>query len=267
MPQFGLIEHPTYVKQRIKEIARSIRSQASQEQRLRFDPYHCAFSLGLNITEANLPKGMSGRLRLDSEKPEIVLQRTDSRVRKRYTVCHEMAHLSFIESTPSLPRERGEIELIPEVERREERLCDMIAAELLMPESVFIKQAASIPASYDSLILLAKDFEVSIAAALIRIRNMHLWSVGVMHCQFDEKESIVRRLFTWVSICRKVRSREQRMRLSYEFEGALEASRKFIQKNPLSITTGKRLKFNDFVIHLLSSNSNRKIKAVAFRQL
>ena len=107
VPQFGYLEHPTYIRQRVKEIARTFRVASYQVGKVPFDPFKCAESLGIVVRCVDLPEGISGQLRRDLAQPVIEVEREDNQMRKRYTVCHELAHLCFLKRPPALPSERG----------------------------------------------------------------------------------------------------------------------------------------------------------------
>ena len=101
--QFGTLEHETYVRGRVSAMARFFRACSKQRRVLPFDPYTCARRLGLDVCEKELARGISGQLRLDLPQPMIEVNRTDGRLRKRYTVCHELAHLCFTEKNLLYP--------------------------------------------------------------------------------------------------------------------------------------------------------------------
>ena len=102
----------------------------------------------------------------------------------------------------------GEIDRIPEVQKREERLCDRIAAELLMPETAFLRHARLRPPSFNALTSLARIFEVSISATLIRLRESRAWSLGVLDCQFDARSEAFRRRSGWTTVSRSIRGKK-----------------------------------------------------------
>ncbi len=266
VPQFGAIEHPTYVGKRVKETARLLRSHSNQNGKVPFDPYRCAASFGLAIQEVPLPGAISGRLRMDLSPPTIELKREEVRVRKRYTVCHELAHLCFFQETPALPRERGETEKILTVRKREERICDMIAAELLMPETRFLRCAKLLGSpSLDAITSLARTFDVSIAAVLQRIRETRSWSIGVLDCEIDVDNGGFRRRSKWISVCRAVRSAHSRLEISLEVTRALDATERFLKARPKSIARCVNLRFRDIKVYLFRYASKNRLRAIALR--
>ena len=71
----------------------------------------------------------SGELRREGSGFAVVYSSALSPARRRFTVAHELAHALFETSGRNCPR----------VGRELERLCDKIAAELLMPRKVFLE--------------------------------------------------------------------------------------------------------------------------------
>ena len=267
LPQFGLLEHRAYTRERIKEIVYALRACSGQVGELRFDPYLCATSLGLIVREVELPKGISGQLRLDLPHRTIEIEHTDGRLRQRYTVCHEIAHLCFLKETPALPRERGEIRQIPDVQRREERLCDMIAAELLMPETAFLRHAKAVsPPSLNALTSLSGIFDVSLSAVLLRLRYLRVWSLGITDWQLDVSHGIPKRGYGWTSVCRSVRDIQERLCILSQIDRALKISGHFLRTNPGRACSSTSLKFRDFNVYFVRINSGTKIRAIAVKQ-
>ncbi len=231
-----------------------------------FDPYRCAASFGLVVCDGVLPKGISGRLRTDLSPPAIELKREEIRVRKHYTVCHELAHLCFFKEAPALPRERGEIEEIHRVQSREERICDMIAAELLMPETTFLRSVKLIgPPSLDAITSLARTFDVSVAAVLQRIRETRSWSMGVLNCEINVGNDGFRCRSKWISVCRAVRGAHSQSETSLEIARALDATERFLKTKPESIVRCVNLRFRDFKVDVLRYASEKRLRAIVLK--
>jgi Zn-dependent peptidase ImmA (M78 family) len=158
--------------------AKAIRSACGQMGRIPFDANDCAESFGIRIRLALLPKGIAGRIARDGEGYRIDLQSSDPRGRQRFTLAHELSHLAFDSARPSLPHEKGIAYEVAHIHRREEALCDRIAAELLMPASIFRRRAKDLLPSFSSLVHLAQEFDVSITAVIGRIQTLGAWSTG-----------------------------------------------------------------------------------------
>lgn len=125
----------------------------------------------LNVTRieaGDLPA--SGQLQRDRDGLKVVYSRDLSPARRRFTIAHELAHALFEATGPGCPRVGVELE----------RLCDMIAAELLMPQQEFIARTGA-SSDISQLLKLARTFEVSRAAAAIRYAQLREVSVFELH--------------------------------------------------------------------------------------
>ena len=99
----------------------------------------------------------SGELRRDRKGLVIVYSPYLSLERRRFTIAHEMAHALFETSGPRFPRYGRELE----------RLCDMFAAEILMPKEAFLK-AVGLGISLNKVFELSDVFQTSLSATAIR---------------------------------------------------------------------------------------------------
>lgn len=139
--------------------------------RLPIDPVRIAQRMGVDVREANMPPQVSGSLvkKTDSD-PVILVQRSDSENRKRFTCAHEIGH--YI-------RRAGDSE-IKYVDLREamyqkgsdpeEVFANAFAASLLMPEGIVRRfHGEGIP-----LWQMAARFKVSAEAMRWRLVNLGL---------------------------------------------------------------------------------------------
>jgi Zn-dependent peptidase ImmA (M78 family) len=178
-PQFGTLEDGVALKKRAQLVAREIRAACGQLRAVPFDPRGCAEHFGLNVQGTDLPGDLSGRLSSFRDVPRIEFNQTHPETRVRFTISHELGHLCFLDKKPISPRERGEIGAVPKAQQREERLCNMIATELLMPAAAFRRIAGALRPSLGSLGQMKELFGVSTASLLRRICELRVWSVGV----------------------------------------------------------------------------------------
>lgn len=100
--------------------------------------------------------------------------------RRRFTLAHELAHWAL--AHPGSPKT---------VYRRigsggdEERLCDEVAASLLMPRQ-WTLTFQSRPQNLSILRLMAKRADVSLSAALVRNREVNHWHKSLLRFSLDE---------------------------------------------------------------------------------
>jgi Zn-dependent peptidase ImmA (M78 family) len=95
--------------------------------------------------------------------------------RRRFSLAHEIAH-TLLRSAPAGCKHRtlatSTTVSRPRSRHREERLCDMLAAEILMPEIPFQRWISHAEASIRAIEATATHFEVSLQAAAIRFGEM-----------------------------------------------------------------------------------------------
>jgi hypothetical protein len=102
----------------------------------------------------------AGELRKSDDGFEIAICSHDSSERTRFTIAHEIGHAVFERTGAHRPRSGKELELI----------CDMIAAEILMPRNL-LRQFDHREPTMAQIIKLAKTFDTSLTAMAIRCAN------------------------------------------------------------------------------------------------
>jgi hypothetical protein len=101
----------------------------------------------------------------------IVLNRSARMTRNRFTLAHELCHTFFYEYVP-------EIKFSPHsTDPAEERLCNLGAAELLMPAKLVRRIIKGQPICLDTLKRVAAQFHVSNEAMVLRLNELRLWRV------------------------------------------------------------------------------------------
>jgi hypothetical protein len=113
----------------------------------------------LNISAFEPISGLpfSGELRKDGNYFKVVYSTSLSPGRRRFTIAHELAHAIFETTGPNCPRYGRELE----------RICDMLASEILLPRQVFIERAGS-DCSPQKIFKLAGEFQTSLMATALR---------------------------------------------------------------------------------------------------
>ena len=117
---------------------------------------------GIDAMLVPLPSGYT--VVIDEKAPES---------RQHYSLAHELAHIMLLElesSTQELPKARRfrSSSSTADKWKAEERLCDEIAAELLMPEKLFTAEVREMGRSLEHMPQLAKLFRTSLTATAIR---------------------------------------------------------------------------------------------------
>lgn len=104
---------------------------------------------------------ISGELRKRGNGLAIVYSSSLSPARRRFTVAHELGHAVFEGTGPNCPRYGRELE----------RICDMLAAEFLMPRNIFMARAGSSLAP-PAVLALARNFGTSVMATALRCQQL-----------------------------------------------------------------------------------------------
>ena len=99
----------------------------------------------------------SGELHRDKDGYRIICSSEQSRPRQRFTVAHELAHVILERTGRNAPRAGSGVE----------RVCDMLAAECLLPTDVFEAQLSR-SLTLPDVVQLARTFETSLIATARR---------------------------------------------------------------------------------------------------
>jgi hypothetical protein len=111
------------------------------------------------ITYEEIP--FSGELRPSNGGFAVVCSVHLSPARRRFTIAHELSHAIFEKSGPNCPRNGAELE----------RLCDMLATELLMPRRAFLERCGTDP-DINTIFELARVFQTSVTTTAIRCAEL-----------------------------------------------------------------------------------------------
>jgi hypothetical protein len=109
---------------------------------------------------------VSGELRPDGDGFKVIYASHLSPSRRRFTIAHEMGHAFFETTGPNCPRFGEELE----------RICDMLATEILMPKDIFLQRAGH-ELSIQKVFELARLFDTSLVATAIRCAELQRVSV------------------------------------------------------------------------------------------
>lgn len=135
---------------------------------------------GVRVVGKDLSNDESAYISYNEENDEftIYVNANHSKERQRFSIAHELAH--YIEHKDKIKElKQVDREGIHSLSRDEEEKADSIAADILMPESVFkesllklgIKEKIDI-ITENIVNSLAKEFNVSFVASILRIRSL-----------------------------------------------------------------------------------------------
>lgn len=136
-----------------------------------------AHFLGFKVSRKELPDGEAGSTFERRGQKHILVNEKDGVLRQRFTVLHEIAHHVL-----ELPSKHGEKVPADELERftgrhPEEVLCDIFAAECLVPWELIQPLAEEKDFTLEHLAELAEQFQASracIASRFAQASNYHL---------------------------------------------------------------------------------------------
>ncbi len=133
--------------------------------------------------------GQQGLL-LDPELGLILIEERDRPARQRFTIAHELLEMLFA-TMPTRPDAHGRnVGNFPHWTK--ERLCNIGAAELLMPAATFLPRAQQFGVSFDTARALAIEYEVSLAASLIRMATIGPGRHAVVLWRMKNKSSEIK---------------------------------------------------------------------------
>ena len=117
--------------------------------------------------------GIEAMLVPSPEGYSVLINEKAPATRKNFSLAHELGHIMVMETDccnerlPKATRFRSAVSANDEW-KAEERLCDEIAAELLMPERMFLTEIEELGRSFKQLPELANAFGTSLTATAIR---------------------------------------------------------------------------------------------------
>jgi hypothetical protein len=117
-----------------------------------------------------------GRIENTPGYTRITLKARSSRDRQRFTLAHELGHVLLDDPAVALEVRRA----YPELDDVE-RLCEVFAAELLMPRAWIERDFSALPQGFDTLGYLARKAGVSMSAALVQLVHHAQWPTTLLY--------------------------------------------------------------------------------------
>lgn len=128
---------------------------------------------------ANATMVEDGRLEQDGTTATIFLRTGLSDSRRRFTIAHELGHRLLLH--PRAPAERHRRRLAGD---SEERLCDDLAAAILLPRSWVLAEFRGAPHRLKSVRRLSAMTATSLSASLVRLSEVAGWSESLLRFRF-----------------------------------------------------------------------------------
>jgi hypothetical protein len=130
------------------------------------------------IRHARMRGTLLGTLTERSQGLTVTLNEREP-LKARFTLAHEIAH-TLVEPTAASPVAAVLTERRPRTAGARERLCDDVAAEILMPHDLFGAALEAQPLSIDGLRALAGRFQASLQSTARRIGELSARPVEVL---------------------------------------------------------------------------------------
>lgn len=112
----------------------------------------------------NLSEDEAGSCTIISGRRVIFVNGRHSPERQRFTILHELGHIVLgIVSSHSAKTKTSDL-ISYRKKPKEEILCDIFAAELLLPEHLFHHDVAKVPVGFDSIEKLSTIYEASLTS-------------------------------------------------------------------------------------------------------
>jgi len=147
--------------------------------------------------------GVAGRLLSMGDHYVAEINASNPETRQRFTIGHEIGH-TFFQDMSQIADTETSCGSSNYEHMLEERLCDVFAAEFLMPESRFREITADHLPSMKSVCRIAEIFKVSMFAAIRRIISLDLWPATLLFFRSEGNKGLKFRNST---AARSVRSR------------------------------------------------------------
>lgn len=135
-----------------------------------FDPVALASALGILVEDcAEITEG-EGRIFPRGQHVVIQVKPGSNQERRRFTICHEIAHTCFPDAFEYV-RNRS-VDLSLDAHKRFENLCDLGAAELLMPVENFTEDMPPSPPLVQDILRLSQLYFASMEATVRRVVDL-----------------------------------------------------------------------------------------------
>jgi hypothetical protein len=155
------------IRERAKEVLAHTRSMGWSGPP--FDPRVLASCLGIKVRMELLgPERDAYIYPLNATELEIVYDPTRPASRQNFSICHEVSHTLFPDGY-EMVRNRSRARERFDPDRELEYLCDVAAAELLLPETEFMDDVERYGFGLDSVAILRERYQASRQAVILRM--------------------------------------------------------------------------------------------------
>jgi hypothetical protein len=132
----------------------------------------------LDITPADLIE--DGHLEYTPRSTRIRIRNDIGNERRRFTIAHELGHLLLLD-----PNTKVVVHRTRNSGNNEERLCDEIAAALLLPADWIFDHYATRPHNLATVRQVARMTDASLSAVVARLQQVLSWPEMLLRWRFD----------------------------------------------------------------------------------
>jgi Zn-dependent peptidase ImmA (M78 family) len=158
-------------------------------------------AVGAKVISESLGSGQSGTtMMMPNGKHVITVNENEIEERQRFTICHEIAHIVL-----GLPSSHAHTKAWSYAKRDpNEILCDLFAAELLMPYTLWQKTVPECDPSHDCIVYMAEEFCCSYHSAASRYASLAKFPCAMVTMERDiirhaARSTSLRSLGAWIS--------------------------------------------------------------------
>ncbi len=179
----------------VVELARQVVLEAidSKVTALPVDPFKLAESRGVqviprpDVRDARTICGLHNR-------PVIEFNPNRPRTRIRFSICHELAHTLFPDCTEQVRHRLFHAETSP-VASELEMLCNLAAAEFLLPIGSIQEDMSKLDLSIDAALKLRVKYEASVESVLLRLVGLSAGKCAIFAAVADESSAAADRRY------------------------------------------------------------------------
>ncbi len=125
-----------------------------------------AFALGATVIEQKMSRAAASIVRVGNHAT-IRISPTDSQVRKRFSIAHELGHL-VMNHIESIQKVCSDEDMMNWYQSSQETQANFFASELILPKNLVERRCDVAEVNFEPIIQIAKDFRASLTAAAIK---------------------------------------------------------------------------------------------------
>lgn len=151
-----------------------------------FNPIELAQMQNLEVMPNDAVR--DARILSNRRKLRIEYNPNQRQTRINFSIAHEIGHTFFSDCGETIRNREKKLEIdFNELEF----LCDIIAAEILLPYAEFSNEANSVPLNLDSLLKISDKYNASLSSVFLRFCEVVDKSCAMIICSLDENNNLI----------------------------------------------------------------------------